>query len=238
MVTIDFKRLNIKSGQRILDIGCGEGRHTAEAFGHSGTLCVGADMNLDDLLTSKKKLGLHETLLGKTSSVWSLAAADIMTLPFPDTTFDIIICSEVLEHLPKDDAALIELLRVLKPNGILAISVPRRWPETLCWLLSDEYHTIKQGHIRIYKKESLINRVKAHGIRFTGTHYAHSLHSPYWWLKCLTGPHDENSFFVNLYHRFLVWDLMEKPRLTQALDKLLNPVLGKSLVLYFKKKSH
>jgi hypothetical protein len=41
---------------------------------------------------------------------------------------------------------------------------------------------------------------------------------------------------VNLYHRFLSWDIMHKPKLIGWVDRLLNPVLGKSLVVYFKKE--
>jgi hypothetical protein len=67
------------------------------------------------------------------------------------------------------------------------------------------------------------------------THYAHSLHSPYWWLKCLLGVDREDILPVRLYKRFLTWDMMDKPKLTQTLDHLLNPVCGKSVVLYFRK---
>ena len=68
-----------------------------------------------------------------------------------------------------------------------------------------------------------------------GSHFAHSIHTFYWWIKCLTGPDRIDVPLVNLYHKLLVWDLMEKPRITAFMDRLLNPVLGKSLVLYFKK---
>jgi hypothetical protein len=40
---------------------------------------------------------------------------------------------------------------------------------------------------------------------------------------------------VRLYHRLLVWDLMKRPWITRAIDTLLNPVMGKSVVLYFSK---
>jgi len=50
------------------------------------------------------------------------------------------------------------------------------------------------------------------------------------------GPTREDSLIVNLYHRFLTWDIMKKPAATRFFDKLLNPVAGKSLVLYFTKK--
>ena len=75
------------------------------------------------------------------------------------------------------------------------------------------------------------------GLKRWSLHYAHSLHSPYWWLKCLVGPDRDDSVMVNLYHRFLSWDIMKKPKMVGWVDKLLNPILGKSLVVYFKKEN-
>ena len=65
--------------------------------------------------------------------------------------------------------------------------------------------------------------------------WAHALHSPYWWIKCMAGHKNDNALPVKLYHKFLVWDIMKKPLLTRALDRLLNPLIAKSIVLYLKK---
>ena len=109
------------------------------------------------------------------------------TCPIADGTFDCVIASEILEHVPEDDGAIAELVRVLKPGGALAITVPRWLPERICWALSDEYHANEGGHIRIYRADELRDKVPAHGLRFTHTHHAHALHSPFWWLKCAVG---------------------------------------------------
>ena len=50
------------------------------------------------------------------------------------------------------------------------------------------------------------------------------------------GPTRDDSPAVNLYKRFLTWDILQKPFLTKFLDRFLNPLMGKSLVLYFRKK--
>ncbi len=128
-----------------------------------------------------------------------------------------------------------ELVRILKPGKILAVSVPRFWPEKICWLLSDEYFNANMGHVRIYKESSLIKNIESSGVRHFARHHAHSIHAPFWWLKCLIGPNKTDSKLVNLYHKLLVWDLMKKPKITAFIDKLFNPLLGKSLVLYFRK---
>lgn len=236
MITIRYNRLDIRENDRILDIGCGEGRHTVSAARQDQVLCVGADFGFTNLEKTKEKLLFHEAIDDLPCRDWQLTCSDITALNFKTESFDCVICSEVLEHIPDDDRAVDELLRILKPGKILAVSVPRFWPEKICWLLSDDYFNANQGHVRIYKKEALIEKFRSRGAVFLSGHHAHSIHSPFWWLKCLVGPGRTDSIPVNLYHRLLVWDLMKKPAVTGFIDRLFNPVMGKSLVLYFRKK--
>lgn len=233
MITIDFSRLALGPGSRILDIGCGEGRHTIKACQQRGARCVGADLGVENLVTTKKKIAFHRAINDLQCKSVDLTGMDVTQMPFKNNSFDTVICSEVLEHIPDHKKALSELVRILKPGKVLAISVPRFWPEKICWILSDEYFNANMGHVRIYTKPSLIDLVESFGLTCFASHHAHSIHAPFWWLKCLVGPNRTDSKLVNLYHRLLVWDLMKKPRLTAFIDKLLNPVLGKSLVVYF-----
>lgn len=235
MITIDFKHLPMKPGIKVLDIGSGPGRHTAAVYEFEGVKAVGADLSHDDLKLAKDRLEYHDKLGFSGGGTWNLITSDITALPFEDEAFDIVICSEVMEHIPEDDKAAAEILRVLKKNGTLAVSVPRMWPEKICWMLSDEYFNANMGHVRIYKKNQLKEKFTSKGCKFLNYHFAHSLHAPYWWLKCLVGPTREDSKAVNLYKRFLEWDIIDKPYFTKILDKILNPFCGKSVVLYFRK---
>lgn len=237
MITIDFNRLDVRDGHRILDIGCGEGRHTIRACQETGTCCTGADYGYDNLVTTRDKLRFHDAIDDLSCRDWNLSCMDVTRLPFGSNSFDAVICSEVLEHIPDDDTAVSELVRIVKPGRILSVSVPRFFPEKICWWLSDEYFNANMGHVRIYRKQALIRKITAHDMVYQGSHFAHSIHTPYWWLKCLVGPNRTDSVPVNLYHKLLVWDLMEKPRATAVVDRLFNPILGKSLVLYFQKRS-
>jgi SAM-dependent methyltransferase len=236
MITIDFNRLAMKPGDRILDIGCGTGRHTCAAFRLKNAVAIGVDINADDVFEAKHKLKEQKRLQDYDGGVGAMTVADMFKLPFKNNCFDLVICSEVMEHINDHNNAVTEAVRVLKPSKTLVVSVPRYFPERICWTLSEEYRTSGDGHVRIYKKKELIDLLESAGVKTWKMHYAHSLHTPFWWLKCLVGPSREDSRLVDKYHDLLVWDMMQRPRLTRWLDRLMNPVLGKSLVVYLKKE--
>lgn len=237
MITVDFSRLSLRPGVRVLDIGCGTGRHTAAAYQLPDAAVVGADLDIEDLRQARTRLLFHDGCGRHGGGSWFFCASDIACLPFEDACFDLVICSEVLEHIADDQRAAAEIIRVLKPAGSLVVSVPRYFPERICWALSDAYHQTANGHIRIYRKQQLVRLLESQGAVYQSSHFAHSLHSPYWWLKCLVGPERADAAVVNGYHRFLTWDILKKPLLTRLLDGLFNPLLGKSLVVYCKKRS-
>jgi hypothetical protein len=105
-------------------------------------------------------------------------------------------------------------------------------PEQICWALSDDYHNKPGGHIRIYKASELAARMRRAGLEVTGSHHAHALHSPYWWIKCAVGVDNDQALPAKLYHRFLVWDISTGSKPVRLLEQALNPLLGKSVVFY------
>ncbi len=232
MLTIDFKYLQIKPGIRVLDAGCGTGRHIREVLRSPGVDVIGIDSNRADLCSVRD--AFHSMTNDERGSC-TVAMADVTNLPFNDSTFDIVFCSEVLEHIPDNETAIRELVRVLKPGEDLVVSVPSFFPERVCWAVSKDYHMEPGGHIRIYKKRSLIDMLERTGTKCWKIRRKHALHAPYWWLKCIVGHKNEQSRLVNAYRKFLEWDIMKHPVWIRRLDKFLNPVLGKSMVLYLKK---
>lgn len=238
MLTVEFERLGLEPGARVLDVGCGGGRHLRETRRHRGITAIGIDLGKQEVVDTRNALSEMDELdfeLGGSiddAGPWLSSRGSGYELPFRDGTFDCVIISEVLEHLEHDENALREVSRVLKPGGTLAVSVPREGPEAVCWTLSSEYPNSPGGHVRIYRGEKLPSMIERGGYDIVGTHYAHALHSPYWWLKCLFGLDNEEAWPVKIYHQFLVWDLMQRPWLTQALESVLNPLIGKSVVFY------
>jgi SAM-dependent methyltransferase len=235
VLTVDYVRLGVQPGETILDLGCGGGRHAFQAA-RLGARVVALDAGAEEVEQVKGMFSLMESegeLPG--ARVTGAVQGDALSLPFPDGVFDRVIAAEVLEHIPADSVAMSELSRVLRPGGTMAVTVPRFGPEVVNWALSREYHDVPGGHIRIYRRSTLLGRLTGVGLTPKGFHHAHALHSPYWWLKCLVGTSRTDNPVVNAYHRLLVWDITSAPWITRATDQLLNPLLGKSLVVYLEK---
>jgi SAM-dependent methyltransferase len=231
VLTVDYDRLRLREGDRLLDLGCGGGRHAFEAM-RRGAHAVAIDLDAAEI---KDAAALMAALLTEVNGTGAALVGDARSLPFADGTFDRVIAAEVLEHIHADRVVIGELARVLRPGGTIAVTVPRWLPELICWALSDDYHGVPGGHVRIYRRSALATRLKQAGLRPYGQHHAHALHTPYWWLKCLVGVGDDGHPLVRAYYRALVWDITAASPITRVPDRLLNPVLGKSLVVYLEK---
>ena len=234
MLTIRFDELGLRPGDRVLDVGAGFGRHVYECA-RRGARVVALDYAADEVVQTKDTLAaMVEAGEISADKLIGVLRGDACRLPFPDDTFDIVITSEVLEHIQDDVAAIAEMVRVLKPGGRFAATVPAWGPEVVNWKLSDEYHAPKSvgGHVRIYTRTELRAKLRTAGLAVDGSHRAHALHSPYWWLKCAVGPRNDDHPAVTKYRKFLEWDIIEQPTSTRIAEKILSPVLGKSAVHY------
>lgn len=234
MLTVDYDRLDLRPGDLLLDLGAGNGRHAFEAA-RRGSRVVVFDYDAAELVEARDLMALMVT--NGEAPEGGLGAGvngDAVRLPFPDNTFDRIIAAEVLEHVPDDCEAMDELARVLTPGGRLAATIPAWLAETICWKLSAEYHApfVEGGHVRIYTEPEVRRKLRAAGLEPGHSHHAHALHSPYWWIRCAVGPDDDHHPLVAAYHKLLVWDMVENPWVTRLAERLLQPVIGKSLVVY------
>lgn len=235
MLTVDFDRLDLRDRQTLLDLGCGGGRHAFEAM-RRGAIVVAIDADAAELKDASAVAGgMVDAGELPHGPAGGMVNGDALTLPFPDECVDRVIAAEVLEHIPDDERALRELVRVLRPGGRMAVTVPTWWPERVCWALDDRYHDTPGGHVRIYRQSELEAKLQRAGLVLRGSHHAHALHSPYWWLKCAFGVDNAQARLPRLYHRLLVYDIMRRPWWTRLAERMLNPLVGKSLVVYLAK---
>lgn len=232
MLTVDFDLLDVRAGHSVLDLGAGAGRHSFEALTR-GAGVVAADLDVASLRDAGAFLvAMDEQGLAPAGAWAGVVNADGLRLPFPDSSFDRVIVSEVLEHVPRDTDALAEVARVLRPDGKLAVTVPRWGPEVVCWALSREYHSNPGGHIRIYRRRELTAKLRGAGFAPTAVRHVHALHSPYWWIRCAVGVRREDALPARLYHDFLAWDIRTSNPIVRTAERALDPLLGKSLVIY------
>jgi SAM-dependent methyltransferase len=232
MLTVDFDRLGLDSGDRLLDMGCGGGRHAFAALRRGATVVAFdySEGELKDVRGVIGAMGVADEIPAGTE--WGTVNGDALHLPFVDDSFDVIVASEVLEHLWATEWAMSELVRVLRPGGRIAVTVPSELPERICWKLDRDYHDVPGGHVRIFKRKDLEDRLERAGLVLTGHDHQHGLHSPYWWIRCAGGVNHPDRFLARHYHELLVKQITDNPAWLAAIDRVLNPVIGKSLIVY------
>lgn len=233
---IDPERLDLGPDMRVLDVGCGTGRHILELSRFEGTY-MGLDMADDDLKRMRYLLTMAQRE-GNVAGDVHILQGDGARLPFADYEFDNVICTETLEHVDNDEAMLEDLVRVLKPGGVLCISVPDEYSERLLWRLSPRYRTAPGGHVRIYRRKQIKSMLKEHGAVPYTVQYRHSAESVRWLAHSVI---DKEWGKPGRVTKGIRW-LLDTPshrnwRSLAWLDAAFNHVLPKSIVLYGRKAS-
>ena len=232
LLTVDLERLDVRPGHRLLDAGCGEGRHCFGSLSR-GASVVGLDLDFDamrDASKSLKRRGREQGRLG------AMLQGDAFHLPFANGSFDRIICSEVMEHVHDYRGAARELARVARPGARIAVTIPTATSEHLYLRLGDEYFESPGGHIRIFRPRDLAEGLAAAGFDVEGCGFAHGFHTPYWVLRSVMHlPDADRSRLVRGYREFLI-------RATAStwmarLERVLNYVCPKSVILYGTKRT-
>lgn len=232
LLTVDLERLRIGTGDTLLDAGCGEGRHCFGAL-ERGARVLGLDLDRASLRAAAGGLRGRAEELG---TLGVMLQGDAFALPFPDESFDKVICAEVMEHVHDFSAAARELARVTKPGGRLAITIPTATSEQLYLRLGDDYFESPGGHIRIFRPRALAEALAREGLATEGVGFAHGLHTPYWVLRSIVGlPGADRNRLVRAWRLFLI--RATASRFMDWLERrVLNYVCPKSLILYAEKR--
>jgi SAM-dependent methyltransferase len=231
LLTVDLDRLRLSPGDRLLDAGCGEGRHCFGAL-ERGARVVGLDLDRECLKRAARPLRSRAASLG---SLGAMIHGDTFHLPFADESFDAVICSEVMEHVHDYRGAARELARVTRPRGRVAVTIPTATSEHLYLRAGDDYFETQGGHIRIFRPRELALGLAAAGLATVGVGFAHALHTPYWLLRSLAGlPGADQNRLVQAYRLYLI--RAAGSRAMTALERVLNYCFPKSLILYAEKR--
>jgi SAM-dependent methyltransferase len=142
IIRAELNRLALPPDARVLDAGCGSGRTLQELVDYGEV--SGLELNAEAAALARER-DLGEIVVGR-----------LEDLPWSEEAFDLITCLDVIEHVPDDVAALVELRRVCRRGGWLLVTVPAY---QALWSRHDEAN----HHYRRYSRRSLIRAAGAAG---------------------------------------------------------------------------
>lgn len=233
MLTVEPRRMDLQDGHKVLDVGCGPGRHSWAAC--KGKNCQVHSMDIDPVSLRRAKWMFQKLdEQGENKGEWTIFKGSGMCLPFKDRSFDRVICSEVLEHVDDEHQVARELTRVLKDDGIMAVSVPTSYTERLFWRIGKNY-SHPGGHIRIFKARDIINLMQENALEIYEVRHKHALHSVYWFARCVFGLEKEEAFVPRIYMKFLTWGMRTQNKGYLYTERAFDHVWPKSIVLYTRK---
>lgn len=236
IVNIDFHRhFHIQPGERVLDLGCGSGRHTIEAARYPGRI-VGLDISADDLRAAKfmyDDLKAKGDLRGHADFI----IGDATNLPFKDGAFDKSLCTETFEHIPDDRRGIDEFLRVTKDGAQTVVSIPAFWPERAYWSLSWDYWHSPGGHVRWYRPGEMHRILEEHGMSVEFERRRHASQSLYWFLRCIHGLPNEHFLPVRMTWKLINIHHNRRWKPLEYIEAVANLVIGKDLIHYGHKRS-
>lgn len=175
-----FEYVDPSDDMRILDLPCGRGFYIKMFRYVSQCQLIGVDLNWDVIQKAKRNVAHLDQV--------ALQQGNIYNIPYPNSSFDAVILSEVLEHIDDDARGLRETFRVLKPGGVVAVTVPHAnypfWWDPINKTLETLFNRhIQRGvfagiwanHVRLYTPAQLRQAVKAAGFQIEDerafTHY-------------------------------------------------------------------
>jgi SAM-dependent methyltransferase len=142
VLAAELDRLGLSRGRRALDAGCGSGRTLDALPGYAAVAGVDAAPAAVRLARARGHADVH---VGR-----------VEALPFDPASFDLVLCLDVLEHIPDDGSALRELRRVTEPGGHLVVTAPA-YPAL--W----SQHDVRNEHVRRYRRRDLLSVARGAG---------------------------------------------------------------------------
>jgi len=234
MEAVDLDLVRLREGDLVLDMGSGTGRHVLAACLRPCRV-VGLDSDLDSLAVAARYVGLIDSWgVVKASATLMLGWCD--RLPFADGSFDRVLCTEVLEHIPDDRATIREIMRVLRPGGTVAVSVPDQLVEFLLWRFSRRYRNAPGGHVRIYGRGEIASKLRDAGLNLYAVRFRHAFETVYWLAG--TGPRDRRwapELWLQSFRRLLDSHRVRDSKFFHRLEEAANYLFPKSIVLYGRK---
>ena len=228
VANVDLAALGVRPGDRVIDVGCGEGG-LAELLARAGLHVTGVEPAPYLRERFQERLGPIDA---ESRVVDGLADA----LPFADGEVRAIVMTEVLEHVPDPKAALLELRRVLAPEGVLCLSVPTSYTELVFWRVHPRYAE-NATHERIFTRPELQRLIALAGFEVTRWEGRNFLPALSWIFHALLRSESDHTGAI-LEHRFVdrvlggLWRVLGLVGLRGLVEAAGNRVWAKSWYVY------
>jgi SAM-dependent methyltransferase len=152
-----FRGLEITEADTVIDIGCGSGEKCVFA-GDLGADVIGIEVNPDLIPILEAKM--RETSARSFRAILSTSE----TIPLPDASGDVVICTEVVEHISDPAAFLAELARIGRPGARYWISVPDPRSESMMKVVSPADYFQFPNHINIFERDQFASLIRGAGL--------------------------------------------------------------------------
>jgi ubiquinone/menaquinone biosynthesis C-methylase UbiE len=228
VANVDLGMLEVGRGDRIVDVGCGEGALAALMAG-AGLIVVGVEP------AEYLRQAFNARLAGVDPRCRALPGT-AACLPFADGELGAVVMTEVLEHVPDPKVAMTELRRVLRPGGMLCLSVPTSYTELVFWRLHPRYAD-NATHERIFTKPELRRLIERSGFRIERWEGRNFLPALSWIFHALLRSDADHTGAIK-QHLFIdrglgaLWRLLGLLRVAPLLERIGNRVWAKSWYVY------
>lgn len=225
---INLNQLKIKKGDKVVDMGCSFGDQALK-IAKEGMIVYGIDKD-EQAISQFKESAKKENVK------CILTVGDIEEMPYADNQFDVVIATEVIEHVHNPEKAIKESIRILRPGGHACISVPTLFSEQVFRFLHPTWIEDSK-HLNFFSKNQILTLLKEAGYVIERVENHNFEWSIFWLVHSFfrsrfrsTGTPTEHRNVSKIY--FKIWAIMRKIKIDSIIIRCGNRIFPKSYYIY------
>jgi SAM-dependent methyltransferase len=226
--------VKITPGMTVVDVGCGYGAYIE--------FCAKLGANVTFIDRDQDKVRALEARLASVAQSGVIGiVSDCDPIPLPDGRADLVICTEVLEHVKDPEAFTREMIRLGKPGATFVLTVPDARGELLIKDVAHPDYFLEPNHIRIFTREDFEDLVTRSGLEVVRHNYRGSFWAIFYLFKWVTSEPGE-SLFDDVHPITKLWtrawgQVLDHPDSEKILSAM-NMALPKSQIIVARKSGH